>query len=239
MRGIHIANAKRRNAEVAFDSQTERRNIRTVLKSGEGKQNVRVLKSTLDMDEQTLAKEFGSWTDVALAIAEGDPELDVEVTGRKLSRTHRLWVDSGGRIAYRVNLYRTIFNPDGTERERKDVNKLPSNVNREFPLRWTGRMFPREEIVRRFVFTKSYQIRHINGATFDFLYAMAKELDESDSLVMLGGGEKGNDPVLLSRGGQPYRAFLEGRTEGNDRYILILHLTYIELKTPDHENQRK
>lgn len=238
MRGIHIANAKRRNAEVAFDAKTERRDIRTVLKSGAEKQTVRVLKSTLGMNEQSLAKVFGTWRDVAEAIVGGDPELDMEITGRKLGRTHRLWIDREGRIAYRVNLYRTIFNPDGTERERKDVNKLPSNVNREFPLWWTGRMFPREEIIRRFVFTRSYQIRHINGATFDFLYAMARELDEKDSLVMLGGGEKGGDPVLLSRGGQPYRAFLEGRTQGDDRYILILHLTYIELKTPDHENRQ-
>lgn len=233
MRGIHIANAKRRDAEVAFDSRVERRAIRTVLKNGEDKQTVKILKSTIDMDEESLAREYGAWNDVAQAIIDGDPELDMELTGRKLTRTHRLWVDKNGAIAYRVNLYRTIFNPDGSERERKDVNKLPSNVNREFPLRWTGRIFRREEIVRRFVFTRSYQIRHINGATFDFLYAMAKELDENDSLVMLGGGEKGTDPVLLSRGGQPYRAFLEGRTQDDDRYILILHLTFIELKTPE------
>lgn len=232
IRGIHIANAGRRDAEVAFESQTVKRALSTVLKNGREKLNVRVLKSTVDMDEQSLAKEFGSWERVADALTGGDPELDPEIIGRKLMRTHRIWVDKAGRIVYRVNLFRTVFNPDGTERERRDINKLPSNVNAEHPLRWTGKLFPRGEIIRKYAFTRSYQIRHINGATFDFLYAMAKELDDKDSLVLVGGGEKGGDPILLSRGGQPYRGFLEGRIKG-DRYMLILHLSDIELKVPE------
>lgn len=232
MRGIHVANARRRDAEVAFEARPVRQDVRTVLKSGAEKQNVRVLKSTVEMDEQSLARQFGSWEAVAEALIAGDPEIDREIIGRKLLRTHRLWVDRSHRIAYRVNLFRTIFNPDGTERERRDVNKLPSNVNEEQPLVWTGKLFPRGEIVRRFAFTRSYQLRHINGATFDFLFAMAKELDEKDSLVLFGGGRRGTDPILLSRGGQPYRGFLEGRVRG-DRYMLILHLSDIELKTPE------
>lgn len=232
MRGIHIANAKRRDAEVAFEARSERRNIRTVLKDGLDKINVRVLKSTVDIDERTLARQFGSWDDVAAALIDADPEMNYEIIGKKLNRTHRVWVDNEDRIAYRVNLFRTVFNPDGSERERRDVNKLPSNVDAQSPLKWTGKLFPREEAIRQFVFTRSYQIRHINGATFDFLYAMAKELDERDSLVLLGGGPKGNEPLLLSRGGQPYRGFLEGRVKG-EKYILILHLTDIELKAPE------
>jgi len=232
MRGIHIANSKRRDAEVAFDVQTELRTIRTVLKGGKEKQNVRVLKSTVQMNEQALAQQFGSWEDVAQALIEDDPELDTEIIGKKLKRTHRLWIDNDDKIAYRVNLFRTVYNPDGTEREKLDVNKLPSNINKEFPLKWTGRYFKLTDAIQQFVFTRSYQIRHINGATFDFLYAMAKDLHDKKSVVMVGGGQKGNDPILLSRGGQPYRGFLEGRIM-KDRYILILHLTDIELKGLD------
>lgn len=236
MRGIHIANDKRRDAEVAFESQTVKSNVRTVLKNGKDKQNVRVLKSTVDMDEEALAKQFGSWDEVAQALIDSDPELDTEIIGKKLNHTRRLWVGSDDKIAYRVNLFRTVFNPDGSERERQDINKLPGNVNKEFPLKWTGRMFPRKDIIRRFVLTRSYQLRHINGATFDFLYAMAEELHQKDSLVMLGGGKKGNEPILLSRGGQPYRGFLEGRIQ-EDRYMLILHLTDIELKAPEDDEE--
>lgn len=236
MRGIHIANDKRRDAEVAFESQTVKSNVRTVLKNGKDKQNVRVLKSTVDMDEEALAKQFGSWNEVAQALIDADPELNTEIIGKKLNHTRRLWVGNDDKIAYRVNLFRTVFNPDGSECERQDINKLPGNVNKEFPLKWTGRMFPRKDIIRRFVFTRSYQLRHINGATFDFLYAMAEELHQKDSLVMLGGGKKGNEPILLSRGGQPYRGFLEGRIQ-EDRYMLILHLTDIELKAPEDDEE--
>jgi len=218
--------------EQAFEAQTETRNIRTILKNGQEKQNIRILKSTVQMDEDTLFKQYGSWEKTAQSFIDGDPEIDMEITGKKINRTHRLWVDKNNNIAYRVNLFRILYNPDGSERERLDINKLPGNINKEFPLKWTGKMFSRKEAVRLFVFTKSYQIRHINGATFDFLFAMAKELDEKDSLVMIGGGEKGKDPLLLSRGGQPYRAFLEGRVQ-DEKYILILHLTDIELKTPE------
>lgn len=231
IREIHIANSKRRDAAVAFDMRLEKREIRTVLSNGAEKRNVRILKSTVDMDGQALLERFGSWEGVAEAITDSDPELNMELTGKKLKRVRRLWIDSQENIAYRVNLYRTIFNPDGSERERRDVNKLPSNVNSEYPLVWTGKMFPRREAVRQFVFTRSYQLHHINGATFDFLYAMAKELDEQDSMALIGGGKRGSDPILLSRGGQPYRGFLEGRVEA-DRYMLILHLTDMELKIP-------
>ena len=100
------------------------------------------------------------------------------------------------------------------------------------PLRWTGKRIDKSEAVRRFVFFRKYQIRHINGVTFDFLYNMAKDLQESKTMVLIGGGKKGADPIFLTRGGSPYRGFLEGRTL-KDKYILILHLSDIELKSPE------
>ena len=121
------------------------------------------------------------------------------------------------------------MNPDGTERERRELAKTAGNVNQQMPLRWTGRMFPREEALRRFVFTRNYQLRHVNGATFDFLYNMARQLAAADAMAMIGAGKRGASPILLNRGGQPYRGFLEGRTDG-EKYCLLLHLTDIELK---------
>ncbi len=59
----------------------------------------------------------------------------------------------------------------------------------------------------RFVFTRNYRVRHIDGLTFDFLFAMAKGL--ADSLVLLGAGAQGKEPLILERNGLPYRGFLE------------------------------
>ena len=60
---------------------------------------------------------------------------------------------------------------------------------------------------------------------------MAKELEEKDSLMVVGAGAKSNQPLILRRGSTPYRGFLEGRTDG-EKYCLILHFSNMELKVP-------
>ena len=92
-------------------------------------------------------------------------------------------------------------------------------------------MFKRLEAVRRFVFTRNYQIRHVDGLTFDFLFAMANELNSSGSLMLLGLGAQGKEPLILEQNGLPYRGFLEGRVK-NEKYMLILHLSHLELLSP-------
>jgi hypothetical protein len=108
--------------------------------------------------------------------------------------------------------------------------ETPANIDIERPLVWTGKTFKRLEAVRRFVFSRNYQICHVDGLTFDFLFAMARELDTIDSLVLIGAGVRGIEPIILERNGLPYRGFLEGRIKG-DRYILLLHLSHLELLT--------
>ena len=60
---------------------------------------------------------------------------------------------------------------------------------------------------------------------------IAQELESKDSLMLLGAGPKSNQPLIIRRGGSPYRGFLEGRTQG-DKYALILHFSDLELKAP-------
>lgn len=234
IRAIHLANEKKRDAEIAFEARVKRIQIHSVLADGSEKENVKILKTTVQREEEALLKKYGEMDKLARALAEEDPDVDPETVGKMIRRTRKLWVDEENRIAYRVNLFRVIREPDGTERERRDLNKLPGNMNAEVPLRWNGKKYPKDEAIRKFVFTKKYQIRHVNGVTFDFLYNMAKELHESRALGLVVAGRKGNEPILLSRGGQPYRGFLEGRVEG-ERYCLVLHLSDIELKELDDE----
>lgn len=229
-KAIHIANSKKRDAEVAVEQQVCRSSVKTVLASGEEKTTVKLLKSTIEYDYDILLEKYsGKQAALEEALLTSDPEINPETVGRILRHTHKLYVDQDNKIAYRINLYQVIYEPDGTEKARHDINKLPANIDIEKPLRWTGKRFDKATAIRKFVFSRKYQIRHINGVTFDFLYNMAKELQDSKSLVLIGAGAKGTDPILLTRGGQPYRGFLEGRAE-KDRYMLILHLSDIELK---------
>ncbi len=230
MKAIHIANAKKRDAEVAVEQQVKKSAVRTVLPNGEEKTNIRLLKNTVDYELEALLYNYdGQLSALEKDLIENDPEVDMQIVGKKLQRTHKLYVDKNNNIVYRLNLYQVVYKPDGTEKERHDINRLPANVNTELPIRWTGKRYPKAEAIRKFVFFRKYQIRHINGVTFDFLYNMAKELQDSKSVVLVGAGTKGLDPILLTRGGQPYRGFLEGRAT-KDRYVLILHLSDIELK---------
>lgn len=234
-KAIHIANEKKRDAEVAIEQQIRRSPVKTILPSGEEKRSAKLLKNTLPYDFQILLDRYkGNLSAFEDALVKDDPEVDMETVGKQLRHTHKLYVNHEYEIVYRLNLYQVVYNQNGKEIERNDINKLPANINNEFPLKWTGKRFQRSEAIRRFVFSRKYQIRHINGVTFDFLYNMAKELEDSKSMMLIGAGKTGMEPILLTRGGQPYRGFLEGRTE-KDRYALILHLSDIELKGIDHE----
>src|SRR5713226_8777668 len=109
---------------------------------------------------------------------------------------------------------------------------LPPNVGTEQPLLWSGKLLPKRDVFNKFVIVAKLQIMHINGLTYDFLIEMARELENKDSLLVVGAGPKANQPLVLRRGALPYRGFLEGRTRGDD-YCLLLHLSNIELKAPE------
>jgi hypothetical protein len=227
MRALHLANDRKRDAEVGFEALPRRVAITLVLPDGSARQNVKFLKTTTDL--ATLLQTHGDLGNLGKALVAGDPEIDMEQLGRLINRTRKLYLTQEGRIAYRVDLVQVIRNPDGSERERRDVAKAMTNVNGEIPIQWSGRQFPKAEALKKFVFTRKYQIRHTSGLTYDFLHEMAKTLHEAKSLMFVGGGRKGADPIVLATGGEPYRGFLEGRVDG-DRYCLILHLTNMELK---------
>jgi len=234
MRGIHIANVKKRDAEVGFESQRPQRTIAMVLPDGEPTATVKYVKTTADIDR--LTADYHDLDGVAQALVAGDPEIDMELVGRPIKATHKIYLAPDGQPAYRVTMTQIVYNPDGSERERRDLSKSESNINADSPVMWSGRKFPKADAVRRFAFTRSYQLRHTSGLSYDFLYDMAKTLQDEDALMFVGSGPKGTGPLILTTGGDPYRGFLEGRVDG-DRYLLVLHVTNIELKSvPGEEN---
>lgn len=229
MRGINIVNDKKRDAEVAFESIGKKSSIRMILKDGRERTNVKILKSTLDLTEENLTAQYGDLKSLGEAIIGDDPEVDMEIIGKKISGTHKLYLNKDNKIAYRVNMVQVIKNPDGSEKERRDLVKAASNITGENQVQWSGKKMPKDLAIRKFVFSRKYQIKHVSGLTYDFLYNMAKDLHETKSLMFVGTGKKGNEPIVLSTGGAQYRGFLEGRIDG-EKYCLILHLTNLEVK---------
>jgi hypothetical protein len=227
-RWIRLSNSNGRSARMRMETKRMTPPIQFQCDDGRVVTAAKIIKSPLQQTYTHLRSHCNSDQELARVLLEADPEIDTEAAGRKSGPTDRVLLDSQSRVLYAASEIEVVLDSNGNEIERRPPVNIPSNIDTEKPLLWTGKMFKRSEAVRRFVFTRNYQIRHINGLTFDFLLAMAKELDCSDSLVLLGAGPQGKEPLLLERNGLPYRGFLEGRVNG-DKYLLILHLAHLEL----------
>ena len=158
-----------------------------------------------------------------------DPELDLELTGKFINDVSRVYINEEQKPVFRVKKIEKVFSPKAELKEEREPKYNESNIADESIVNWTGKMMPRAKVYNKLVFDKKYQLKHVNGLTYDFLFEMAKELSDKDSLMMLGGGKSGKEPLVMNDGGKPYRAFLEGRVKG-EKYCLILHLTDQELK---------
>lgn len=227
---INISNPKGRDAVVATEGVAPKRDVRYVDDSNKPVETRKLLKTDVLHDLPELLKKKKTLDKVATALIKDDPEIDMEQFGMFLVDTSRVYVTKKG-IVHLVEEFEIITNPDGTVRDRRPRVKAQQNLNGEFPIKWTGKYIKKEDAVNRFVFTNKKQLVHVNGLTFDFLFDMAKELDKRKSLLLIRGGEKGNEPIIQNRGGKPYNAFLEGRVK-KDSYCLIMHLSNMELKKP-------
>lgn len=183
-----------------------------------------------------LAAKFGK-NDYSAELISGDPEIDFEMVGRTISGTSTLLLDSDKNPIYCApEIFEISYGADGTETERKTPVDVAPNVNEDVPVKFTGRLIEKSEFVRKFAIKRTMQIQHVDGVTFDYLHSIASELDKGKSVMLLGAGPGGKAPIVLALNGTPYRAFLEGRING-DSFLLLLHLSNMELKKPAQKKQ--
>jgi hypothetical protein len=231
---INLSNSKARDAVVATHSVRIPMKVRWLDEQGRQASTSRLLKASMDRDIRALEQQAGGLDKVAAALLAGDPELDIERYGRFLKETSRVYVDPEGKVVRKVLQYEIVRNPDGSEKERRLKKSPAPNTATEIPLKWSGKLLKKAEVYNRYVFSGKLQIVHVNGLTYDFLFGIARELEEKESLMLVGAGPKSNQPLIFQRGGTPYRGFLEGRTRG-DHYLLVMHLSNMELKAPPRE----
>ncbi|OGQ87683.1 MAG: hypothetical protein A2289_24525 [Deltaproteobacteria bacterium RIFOXYA12_FULL_58_15] len=230
MLNFHLSNSADRNATVSISTLRAPAAPQMGLPDAEVTFR-RFLAATRETLHETLQSKHGD--DYAQALIAGDPEIDMEQIGRELPRANVVYLSSKGEVLYASpKIVEVIINPDGTEKERRDPVDVPGNVNdQQVPIHWTGKKMKKQDAVRKFVFQRSIQLRHVDGLTYDFMYGMAKELHEENAMVLLGGGAKGKDPLIFHANGSPYHGFLEGRVDSL-RYQLLLRLSHLELKRP-------
>ncbi|MEQ1645254.1 MAG: hypothetical protein ABL959_17525, partial [Pyrinomonadaceae bacterium] len=210
---INISNTKNRDAVVAFEAVVPKREVAFVDPKGKPVRTQKLLKTDIEHDLAALLKKKKDLNAVGKALVKDDPEIDLEHFGMTLTDTSRVYVSKKG-IIHLVDEWEVLKNPDGETRERRQRQKQSQNINSDIPLRWSGKFIKKEDAAHKFIFTHKRQLIHVNGLTYDFLYEMAKELHERNSLMLLRGGEKGDQPIIMTRGAKPYNAFLEGRIDG-------------------------
>ena len=227
-RYIHIADAKGRDAEIIFNSKPKKPTVKLVTEKGEEVQSLRVLKGAINNSFEGMSKSIGEGEAIAQAMITSDPEIDLNITGRFINGSSRVYIDQDLKPVSRITKKEIVHNPDGSVKEERVPKELLANILSEIAVK-PGKLFPKKDMYNKLVFAKKYQLHHINGLTFDFLFEMAKDLHDKESIMMLGGGAKGNEPLVFQDGGKTYRAFLEGRVKDNS-YVLLLHLSNLELK---------
>jgi hypothetical protein len=226
---IHIANAKGRNATIGYSTVKTPASPKLAV-PGEKVLFRRYLAATEACTHEALKNRYGD--EYAQALIDGDPEIDIEQIGTTIEHTQVVYQDSNGELMFiEPSFIEVITDPSGQEKERRPSTNTESNINEEVPLRWSGRKIEIAEAVRKFAFKRTIQLQHVDGLTYDFLYSIAKELEECSSMMLIGAGEKGIAPVIFQANGKPYRAFLHGQTNAT-AYRLTLHLSELELKKP-------
>jgi hypothetical protein len=229
-RRINLADQKGRNTEITFAGFTKKPFVKTVTKEGKPVHTLRVLKAPVACSFEALMKRCGDPEKIAEALLREDLEIDLLQCGRFIDNVSRLYLDKNQKPVFKVVRTEKVFLPDGTLKEERSVKESLSNVLLENPVRMSGKLIPKKDVIQKIVLSKKYQLSHSNGLTFEFLFNIAKELEASNSLMLVGAGAKGLEPLVFQDGGKAYRAFLEGRIHG-DKYCLIMHLSNLELKS--------
>ncbi len=229
IRKIHISNSKARNTFINFKGFTPVSKAIKVDQSNTPVTNKRIIKGVAETSFEALQKKYEDLNKLAEAIISGNPEINTEVTGKFLDSSPKVYINEDLQVVYRVNKTEKVFDPKGELKEERELRHLESNVTDEEPLKWSGKYFPIEKSFNKFVFIRTYQLIHDSGLTYDYLFEMAKELEDKKSFLLLGSGKKGTGPVIFQEGGQAFRVFLEGRTN-NKEYMLLMHLSNLELK---------
>ena len=227
LKEIHIANEKKRDANVRFVSLIKEGDPIFNYK-GKNVKNARLLIGSGETSEDVLLDKYSK--NLADKILKEDVDIDIEVAGKRIGDIDRIFLNSKKEILYAPPKVKEIlFDKEGKEIKKQDPKEVVSNVRDDTPpLQWTGKFYKREEVLSKFVISKSIQLKHIDGLTYEFLYDIAKTLDEKKSLILLGGGS-GKDPLIFQTNGTPYRGFLDGRIN-KKQYQLILRLSNMELK---------
>ncbi|MHB1000858.1 MAG: hypothetical protein ACYC27_16575 [Armatimonadota bacterium] len=234
-RRIRLADHRGRDAVVLLLPVTDRMQNRYQDTEGRQVHRVRRIRSTVDTSIESLLAKYSDPDDLSHALVTGDPEIDMELSGCAAGTCDRFHIDNDGNLIYAPSIMEVRYDSNGIEEARRPIANKPANLATAMPPVWSGVLIQRAEAVRRYAFTRAYQVVHSNVLEFDFLLGIASYLDERRSMVQVGTGRQGRGPLRTERNGPRYRGFLDGRIQG-DAMRLVLYLSAYELTAKDGAN---
>ena len=225
---MRLADHRGRDATVLLVPVGESAKRRHQDTDGRPVQSVRRVRATPDTRADALFSRYPDPDELSRALISGDPDIDLEVTGRTTGPCDRVHIDGDGQILYAPSVVEARYGSDGTECERRPPSVRPSNlVTPALPV-WSGVLLPRGDVIKKCALTRAYEVMHTNALEFDFLYGIAAHLDERSVMAQVGSGRRGVGPLIPERNGPKYRGFVDGRVQG-DAMRLVLHLASFEL----------
>ncbi|MBM5788161.1 MAG: hypothetical protein FJ375_05530, partial [Pelagibacterales bacterium] len=199
LKEIYIANEKNRDANVKFVSLIKEADPLYNFKNKPIKSR-KILINSNETSDESLKNKYKD--KIADKILKEDIDVDIEYAGKFIGDLDRIFLNAKSEILYSSPKIKDVFyNTKGEEIKKEDPKELIANIKNDSPpIKWTGKFFKREDVLKKFVITKSIQLKHVDGLTYEFLYDMAKTLDDKKSLVLLGAGN-GKDPLIFQTNG--------------------------------------
>ena len=233
MRYIRLTDSKKRDAKVQYISPRKRKAGSYRNSKGEEVRSYRFINDTDSHNPQNLLSSYEDTEELAEQLITDDPEIDLEKAGRMIDYASQVWIAEDGKVLYSAKMMNVVYSPEGDVKSTEDFEDQEPTVMEDIALPWTGKLLPISAVITKFALLRKLQISHLDGLTFDFLYDIAKSLQDKKSMLYVGGGPAGKDPLIFQRNGTPLRGFLEGRVKDSS-YLLVLHLSNLELmKVPE------
>src|SRR5688500_18811937 len=112
---ISIMDNKKRDAQIEVESPSGRAANQWVGPAGAPVKLQRLVKGTEKTSYEMLVNRFGSPDAVSKALVEGDPEIDLEQVGRRLTFTSRVYLGPKGNVLYVARVLKVVYDANGEE----------------------------------------------------------------------------------------------------------------------------
>ena len=108
--------------------------------------NKRLLKFSSKNSLHALLHQFKDSEQLSSALIKDDPEIDLELTGKFLEDTDKIYINDKEEVVYQIYKSEEVFLPDGTLKEERAPRYLEENIDQTNPVYWTGKLYPKNKI---------------------------------------------------------------------------------------------